>query len=66
MQDTMAKTPAAAMDLMNRVWAPAKARVTRTVADMRAIAGHDIEPWDYLYYGGEGPEAESTTWIRTS
>ncbi|CAN7316898.1 M3 family metallopeptidase [Brevundimonas sp. LjRoot202] len=50
MQDTMAKTPAAAMDLMNRVWAPAKARVAEEVADMRAIAGHDIEPWDYLYY----------------
>jgi peptidyl-dipeptidase Dcp len=50
MQDTMAKTPAAARDLMNRVWAPAKARVAEEVADMRAIAGHDIEPWDYLYY----------------
>ncbi|MDP3368912.1 MAG: M3 family metallopeptidase, partial [Brevundimonas sp.] len=50
MQDTMAKTPAAAMELMNRVWAPAKARVAEEVADMRAIAGHDIEPWDYLYY----------------
>ena len=50
MQDTMARTPAAAMDLMNRVWAPAKARVVEEVADMRAIAGHDIEPWDYLYY----------------
>src|SRR5690606_27542652 len=50
MQDTMAKTPAAAMDLMQRVWAPAKARVAEEVADMKAIAGHDIEPWDYLYY----------------
>ena len=50
MQDTMAKTPAKAMDLMNRVWAPAKARVVEEVADMRQIAGHDIEPWDYLYY----------------
>ena len=50
MQDTMAKTPAAAFDLMNRVWAPAKARVAEEVADMRAIAGHDIEPWDYLYF----------------
>ena len=50
MQDTMARTPAAALDLMNRVWAPAKARVAEEVADMRAIAGHDIEPWDYLYY----------------
>ena len=50
MQDTMARTPAAAMGLMNRVWAPAKARVIEEVADMRAIAGHEIEPWDYLYY----------------
>jgi len=50
MQDTMAKTPAAAMGLMNRVWAPAKARVVEEVADMKAIAGFDIEPWDYLYF----------------
>ncbi|MBU2419939.1 MAG: M3 family metallopeptidase, partial [Alphaproteobacteria bacterium] len=50
MQDTMAGTPAAAMDLMMRVWAPATARVAEEVADMRAIAGHDIEPWDYLYF----------------
>jgi peptidyl-dipeptidase Dcp len=50
MQDTMARTPAAAMDLMERVWAPARARVAEEVADMRALAGHDIEPWDYLYY----------------
>ncbi|HEV2083047.1 MAG TPA: M3 family metallopeptidase [Brevundimonas sp.] len=50
MQDTMAKTPEAAMDLMMRVWRPAVARVAEEVADMRAIAGHDIEPWDYLYF----------------
>lgn len=50
MQDTMARTPAAARELMNRVWEPAKARVAEEVADMRAIAGHEIEPWDYLYY----------------
>jgi peptidyl-dipeptidase Dcp len=50
MQDTMAQTPAAAMGLMNRVWAPAKARVAEEVADMKAIAGFDIEPWDYLYF----------------
>jgi hypothetical protein len=24
--------------------------VAEEVADMRAIAGHDIEPWDYLYF----------------
>ncbi len=50
MQDTMAKTPANAQNLMDRVWAPAKARVAEEVADMKAIAGFDIEPWDYLYF----------------
>ncbi|HUH23360.1 MAG TPA: M3 family metallopeptidase, partial [Brevundimonas sp.] len=50
MQDTMAKTPAAAMELMQRVWVPAKARVAEEVADMKAIAGFDIEPWDYVYF----------------
>ena len=50
MQDTMARTPEAAMDLMMRVWDPAVARVGEEVAEMRALAGHDIEPWDYLYY----------------
>ncbi|WGM48013.1 Dipeptidyl carboxypeptidase [Brevundimonas sp. NIBR10] len=50
MQDTMARTPAAAKSLMDRVWAPAKARVAEEVADMKAIAGFDIEPWDYLYF----------------
>lgn len=50
MQDTMAKTPAAAQSLMDRVWAPAKQRVAEEVADMKAVAGYDIEPWDYLYF----------------
>ncbi len=50
MQDTMAKTPAAASGLMDRVWPAAVARVGEEVADMQAIAGHEIEPWDYLYY----------------
>jgi peptidyl-dipeptidase Dcp len=52
MQDTMAKTPAAAMDLMMRVWPAAKARVAEEVADMQKIAGTAlmIEPWDYRFY----------------
>jgi peptidyl-dipeptidase Dcp len=53
--DQMAKTPQAAMDLMMRVWAPAKARAAKEVADMQAIAdreapGTRIEAWDYRYY----------------
>jgi peptidyl-dipeptidase Dcp len=55
MQDTMAKDPAKAMDLMMRVWNPAVARVKEEVADQQALAdklGHKItiEPWDYRYY----------------
>jgi peptidyl-dipeptidase Dcp len=55
MQDTMAKTPAAAMDLMLRVWPAAKARVGEEVRDMQAIADKSgakitIEPWDYRFY----------------
>ncbi len=56
MQDTMAKTPAAGMDLMMRVWPAAKARVAEEVRDMQAIADRSggakitIEPWDYRFY----------------
>jgi peptidyl-dipeptidase Dcp len=54
MQDTMAKTPERAMDLMMRVWKPAVARVHEEVADQMVFAKKDgltrIEPWDYRYY----------------
>jgi peptidyl-dipeptidase Dcp len=51
----MAKTPAAAMELMLKVWPKAVARVHEEVADMQKIAdaegqGVTIEPWDYRYY----------------
>lgn len=53
--DQMAGTPQAAMDLMLKVWAPAKARAAQEVADMQAVAdavapGMTIEPWDYRYF----------------
>ena len=54
MQDTMAKTPARAMDLMMRVWPAAVKRVGEEVAEMKPIAAKDgvgaIEPWDYRFY----------------
>jgi peptidyl-dipeptidase Dcp len=55
MQDTMAKTPERAMELMMRVWTPAVARVHEEVADQQALANTlgdkvTIEPWDYRYY----------------
>jgi peptidyl-dipeptidase Dcp len=54
MQDTMAKSPTKAMDLMTRVWKPAVERVHQEVADMKPFAAKDgvtaIEPWDYRFY----------------
>jgi peptidyl-dipeptidase Dcp len=55
MQDTMARTPDRAMELMNRVWPAAVARVREEVTEQQAMArklGHTItiEPWDYRYY----------------
>ena len=55
LENTMAKSPERAMQLMEAVWTPAVARVREEVADMQAIADKDgagvrIEPWDYRYY----------------
>jgi len=55
LQDTMARDPRRAMDLMLRVWKPAVARVAEEVADMQSIvdaAGGTfrIAPWDYRFY----------------
>lgn len=55
LDDNMAKTPEAAMKLMERVWKSSIARVHEEVADMQAIADKEttkikIEPWDYRYY----------------
>ena len=55
LEDSMARTPERAMELMEAVWKPAVARVGEEVADMQKLAdaegaGIRIEPWDYRYY----------------
>jgi peptidyl-dipeptidase Dcp len=55
LENSMAKTPERAMELMEGVWKPAVARVHEEVADMQALADKEgakikIEPWDYRYY----------------
>lgn len=55
LEDRMAKNPQNAMDLMEKVWPAAIARVEEEVKDMQAVAdaeGADItiKPWDYRYY----------------
>ena len=56
LENSMAKTPERAMELMMAVWKPAVARVHEEVADMQALATKEglaikIAPWDYRYYG---------------
>jgi len=55
LENTMAKSPERAIELMQEVWKPAVARAREEVADMQAIANQEgatitIEPWDYRYY----------------
>src|SRR5688572_25532119 len=55
LENSMAKTPERAMELMEAVWKPSVARVHEEVADMKALADKEgakikIEPWDYRYY----------------
>jgi peptidyl-dipeptidase Dcp len=55
LEDSMAKTPERAMELMEAVWPRAVARVREEVADMQAVADAEgasirIAPWDYRFY----------------
>jgi peptidyl-dipeptidase Dcp len=55
LQDSMAKTPEATLQLMQAVWTPSVARAFEEVAAMQAIADAEgaqitIAPWDYRYY----------------
>ncbi len=55
LENSMAKNPERAMQLLEAVWTPAVARVREEVADMQAVADKEgakvkIEPWDYRYY----------------
>jgi peptidyl-dipeptidase Dcp len=63
LQDSMAKTPEATLQLMEAVWKPAVARVHQEVADMQAIANREgnrvaIAPWDYRYYAEQVRKAK--------
>ena len=55
LQNSMAKSPERAMELMMSVWPAAIARVKTEVSDMQAMADKEgakikIEPWDYRFY----------------
>ena len=54
LSDAMAKTPAAAMELLMGVYIPALARAKEELADIQALAAKDgitdVQPWDWRYY----------------
>jgi peptidyl-dipeptidase Dcp len=55
LEDTMAKTPEAALELLRNVWTPARARAAREQEALEALArdeGHNgaFAPWDWRHY----------------
>ncbi len=50
LDEKMAKTPEAALALLNSIWEPAMKRAKEESAALQAIAGHKIEGWDWFYY----------------
>ncbi len=55
LENTMAKTPQNALNLLETVWTPAIKTVKKEVEEMTALAHSEgqnitIEPWDYHYY----------------
>jgi peptidyl-dipeptidase Dcp len=55
LDDTMAKTPAAAEDLLRRVWQPAKRKAAEERGELAQLALADglnepVAPWDWRYY----------------
>jgi peptidyl-dipeptidase Dcp len=61
--DTMAKTPQAARDLLQKVWQPARLRALReadALQDMIAREGGNfaLQPWDWRYYADKRRKAD--------
>src|SRR5262249_60055593 len=55
LEDSMAKTPDAVRDLLERVWKPARARALADRDEMQALIQEEggnfkLAPWDWRYY----------------
>ncbi len=55
LDDTMAKTPEAALGLLRRVWAPAREQAMREAEALQATivaegGNFELKPWDWRYY----------------
>jgi peptidyl-dipeptidase Dcp len=63
LDDTMAKTPEAALGLLNAVWEPARERALADAAAMQAMVQKEggnfaLAPWDWRYYAERRRRAE--------
>ena len=64
LETEMAKTPAAVRGLLERVWAPAKAKALADAAVLEGMMGADLadggplEPWDWRFYSEQRRKAE--------
>jgi peptidyl-dipeptidase Dcp len=63
LDDTMAKTPEAALDLLHSVWGPARRRAMRERDGLQALAqaeggNFEIAPWDWRYYSEQRRKQE--------
>ncbi|HEY0271325.1 MAG TPA: M3 family metallopeptidase [Sphingomonas sp.] len=50
LDDSMARTPAAAMALMERMWPPARASALAEQAELETLARAPIAAWDWRFY----------------
>jgi peptidyl-dipeptidase Dcp len=55
LDDMMAKTPDAVLDLLNQVWTPARARADEEAGALQALVreeggNFELAPWDWRYY----------------
>ena len=60
--DTMARAPQAALDLMDRVWEPARAAASVEAKALQAMIAEDggnfeLKPWDWRYYAEKRRQA---------
>lgn len=64
LEDSMARTPEAVRDLLERVWKPARARALRDRDDLQALVAEEggnfaLAPWDWRYYAEKLRQAKA-------
>jgi peptidyl-dipeptidase Dcp len=62
LDDTMARKPEAALDLLHRVWTPARAAALEEAKALQAMIAADggnfeLQPWDWRYYAEKRRQA---------